>query len=116
MFDYDDFTLGNSNINGSHNTLNYNAPGTGTLTVPTRYRLKFKDWSIIPIGTVAGNLTLYKAGSGGTIPIYGPISIQSGPIFADQTPDLIVESGYYMFGSVSAGSVSVLGTGEYVQG
>lgn len=116
MFDYDDFTVGNANIGTTATAFNLNN-AAGTLTVPARYRLRFKQWAVN--GIAAGTLTIKKSNGtlGSTVTVFGPTKLTAGQyIPSDQLPELIVESGYYLFGIMSGGSASVVGTGEYVPG
>lgn len=111
MFEYDEFTLGNAAITSVNSAFGYNA--TGTLSAPARYRMKLKQWTVA--ASAAGTLTVSKTNGTTTVPVFGPVTVTAGQeILAQQTPEITVESGYYLYATVSAGQASILGTGEFV--
>lgn len=113
MYDYDKFTIGNSALTTSTGALGYN--NTGTLTVPVNYRMRVTNLLITNAGTTSATVTVNKIGSGGTITIANP-QIAAGSNWPTNPleTEYIIESGYYLTAIMSAGTGSILATGEFV--
>lgn len=112
MYDYDTFEIGNASISPTAAALGYN--NSGTLTVPSNYRLKLRNVQITNSGTVGATALIQKIGAGGTITIANP-GIAAGATWPNngESPEYVIESGYYLVASITT-SGAIFATGEFI--
>lgn len=111
-YDYDNFEFGNTNIAATAVPLGKD--NSGTLTVPPLYRLKTRTLDISNVGSVSGVLTLQKKNGTNTITILYETVAAGGVLNFDEKHPFIVETGYYLVASITAGQAAIFGQGDFV--
>lgn len=114
MYDYDTFEIGNASLDSTAAPLGYNNSSTA-LTVPKNYRMKLRNVQITNLGTGSATALIEKVSPSGSAIIIANPAIAAGSTWPSngESPEYIIESGYYLQASIST-SGAIFATGEFI--
>ncbi len=117
--EYDKFQIGNTSVGTTNVPLGYN--NSGTVVVPPNYKLKISRLNIINAGTATATVTISAVKGTEVIKLMeiaaaaqGSLNALESTVLLKEDQNVYIDEGYYPAASISTGTGSVLGVGEFI--